>query len=161
MNTQSQFESIRDLAYKIPLTLEDTAVDCDKKHKLLAEALIKENYEVRFRVCVFLWSQQNLPQEILAIPHEDRCEHVYLEIFRNNTWNVLDITWDKGLKNHFAICAWDATDNAIAVEPLKIYPPEYNQPLTHNETEDSFQEDIKISGTFYEALNDWLEKERI
>lgn len=161
MDTQTQFELIRDIPYRIPLTLEDTSVDCDKKHKLLSELLTRENYTVRFRVCVFLWSQQSLPQEILAISHEDRCEHLFLEIFRNEKWEVLDITWDKRLRNQFVISEWNLVDNPIAIKPLEIYPPNYSKPLVHNENESSFLEDIKISGDFYKALNDWLEKIRV
>lgn len=160
MDIRSEFESIRDIPYKIPLTLKDKSIDCDKKHKLLADMLTKENYQVRFRVCAFMWNQQALPQEVLAIPHEDKCEHLYLEVFREYSWQVLDITWDERLQNVFPICEWDAANNPVAIIPTEIYPQEYDRPLIHNETEETFLEDINTSGVFYKAFNEWLEQQR-
>jgi hypothetical protein len=160
MKIEEIFESIRDIPYRIPLSLEDASVDCDKKHKMLAEALTKEGFTVRFRVCSFLWSKQSIPKEILDIPHVDTCEHLFLEIFRDGQWDILDISWDKGLQKVFTICEWDKKDNALALVYIEMYPPDYSKPLTHNESEESFLEDIYTSGKFYDALNKWLEQVR-
>ena len=161
MNIKELFESIRDIPYRIPLTLEDASVDCDKKHRKLAEILAKEGFTVRFRVCSFLWSKQSIPKKILDIPHIDTCEHIFLEVFRDGHWDVFDISWDKGLKNIFPICEWVKKDNAIALEYIEMYPPDYSKPLTHNVSEESFLDDIHTSGAFYEALNNWLENARV
>ncbi|MCK9186592.1 hypothetical protein M0P48_04095 [Candidatus Gracilibacteria bacterium] len=156
------FNSIRDIPFKIPLSIEDQSVDCDKKHKKLYDALKKEKIDVRFRVCTFLWSEQSIPKKILEIPHVDKCEHLYLEAFINKKWVTLDITWDILLNKIFAIKEWDGiSDTDIAVKPLEILSQEENQNLSHNVNNvENFLEDIKNNRAFYKALNLWLEANR-
>ncbi|MCK4553497.1 hypothetical protein KAU19_00855 [Candidatus Parcubacteria bacterium] len=162
MDITTIFNSIRDIPYKIPLSLDDKAIDCDKKHKKLFDLLTKQGLKVRFRICVFLWSELNIPAKILKIPHIDKCEHLYLEIFIDGQWVALDATWDIGLKNIFQVNKWDGKSNtALAVNPIEIYSPQENKSLSHNKTKESFLEDIKTSGSFYEAVNEWLEENRI
>ena len=162
MNIEKTIEQVRDIPYQIPLTLDDKAVDCAKKHEMLAELLREEGVEVRFRVCSFLWSEQEIPQRILDIQHVDSCEHLFLEVFSNDKWLTLDISWDIKLKNLFKIAEWDSEKGTeISVEPVKIYPVGNDGELRHNETEESFLKDIKDNGEFYQAINEWLESERI
>ncbi|MCK4554477.1 hypothetical protein KAU19_06005 [Candidatus Parcubacteria bacterium] len=162
MDITKIFNSIRDIPYKIPLSLGDKAIDCDKKHKKLFDLLIRQGLKVRFRICVFLWSELNIPAKILKIPHIDKCEHLYLEVFINDQWTTLDVTWDIGLKNIFKVNEWNGKSNtALAVKPIKIYGPQENKKLSHTETKESFLEDIRTSGSFYKAFNKWLEKNRI
>lgn len=161
MNITAIFNSVRDMTYRIPLALDDQAVDCDKKHRKLYKALTREGFKVRFRVCAFLWSEQKIPKRILRIPHTDKCEHLYLEIFLNGKWVALDATWDAGLKKIFKVNEWSGTRAAeLAVEPLEILPPRKNISLSHNADTESFLEDIRTSGAFYKALNEWLDKNR-
>jgi hypothetical protein len=156
------FKSIRDIPYKIPLTLTDKSIDCDKKHRELYRLLKKEGIKARFRICVFLWSDLNIPKYILDIPHTDRCEHLYLEAFLNEQWIILDATWDIGLKNILNVNFWDGKSNTdIAVKPIEILEPQKNTKLIHCQTRENFEKDIKDSGKFYKELNNWLEKERV
>ena len=162
MDIVTTFSSIRDIPYKIPLSLDDKAVDCDKKHKKLLNLLTKQGLKVRFRICVFLWSELNVPAKILKISHIDKCEHLYLEVLINNQWITLDATWDIGLKNILKVNEWDGKSNTvIAVKPIRIYSSQEKRNLSHNETKKSFIEDIKINRAFYKAFNMWLEKNRI
>jgi len=156
------FNLIRDIPYKIPLSLDDKAIDCDQKHKELFDLLTKHGLKVRFRICVFLWNDLNIPAKILKIFHTNKCEHLYLEVLIENQWIVLDATWDIGLKNILKINKWDGKSNTdLAVKPLKIYSPKEKRNLLHNETKESFLKDIETSGAFYRAFNEWLEKNRI
>lgn len=155
------FNSIRDIPFRIPLSPNDTSIDCDGRHKKLFEALSRKGLEVRFRVCSFLWSELAIPDQILSIKHKDECEHLFLEVFLNNEWLILDATWDKGLKNIFHINEWDGISGTeIAVKPIKIYDPKKTI-LTHGENEEAMQKDISESGDFYLALNKWIEENRI
>ncbi len=155
------FNSIRDIPYKIPLSFADKSVDCDKKHRKLYKSLEKEGIKVRFRVCVFLWSDLSIPKYILKIPHQDKCEHLYIEAFVNKKWITLDATWDIGLKNIFDVNIWDGKSNTnIGVKPIEIYKPQKNKKLLHNQTKENFLKDIRDSGKFYKTFNKWLETER-
>ncbi|MFA6547980.1 MAG: hypothetical protein WCT11_03520 [Candidatus Magasanikbacteria bacterium] len=156
------FNTIRDIPYKIPLTLNDAAIDCLGKHRKLLEDLAKAGDQVRLRKCSFLWSEQNIPKEILDIPHQDECEHLFLEIYLDSQWLVLDATWDIGLKNIFKINHWDGKSNTeIAVKPIEIYPYVKDINLSHCESDQAVLEDIRINGDFYKAFNNWLEDNRV
>lgn len=108
-----------------------------------------------------MWSDQKIPKEILAIPHDDKCEHLYLEILLNDEWVTLDATWDQKLKKVMPTSEWDGkTNTKLAVTPIEIYPPDEGRKVVHSASEEAFLEDIRKSGKFYEALNNWLEENR-
>ena len=98
MDIIKTFEAVRDIPYRIPLTLDEEDNCCSGKHKLLKSMLVEQGYEVRYRVCSFLWSSVDLPEKIKAISHDDNCTHVWLEVLINNNWITVDATWDEGLK---------------------------------------------------------------
>ncbi|MBN2421900.1 hypothetical protein JXB41_01620 [Candidatus Woesearchaeota archaeon] len=161
MNLISIFESIRDIPYRIPLKLGEEDNCCSGKHEKLFNLLKKEGYKVRYRVCVFLWSDLNLPSELEKIPHDDDCTHTYLEINIDGNWKILDATWDIGLKNLFHINKWDGKSNTeIAVKPIKIFTPQKSLEIVNNQTEEVINKDLKINGKFYKYFNEWLEKNR-
>ena len=101
MDLISTFESIRDIPYRIPLQWGEEDNCCSGKHEKLFNLLEKNGYEVRYRVCAFLWSSLNLTSTLAHIPHDDDCTHTYLEIQSGGNWIILDATWDSGLKNFF------------------------------------------------------------
>lgn len=156
------FNSIRDIPYKIPLSLKDKCVDCDKKHQKLSLLLSDAGLKVRFRVCIFLWSDLAIPKHILAIPHREQCEHLYLEALVEGHWIVLDATWDIGLQKILPVNIWDGKSNTeLAVKPVQIYEVGEHIRLSHTETNENFVKDIEESGKFYDEFNKWLETERI
>lgn len=124
MDLISSFNSIRDIPYRIPLKWGEKDDCCSGKHEKLFNILTKEGYEVRYRVCAFLWSSLNLPKELENTPHDNECTHIYLEIKVNGKWKVLDATWDSGLRVFFHVNEWDGKSGTeVAVKPTKIFTP--------------------------------------
>lgn len=161
MDLVSLFNSIRDIPYKIPLKWSEEDNCCSGKHEKLFNLLIKNGYDVRYRVCVFLWSSLNLPRELEKIFHENDCTHTYLEIKIGGIWKILDATWDSGLKGLFNINQWDGKSNTmIAVKPIKIFTPKKSLEIVNNQSEEVIEKDLQINGQFYKALNVWLEENR-
>lgn len=161
MNSVSIFNSIRDVPYRISLKWDEEDNCCSGKHAKLLALLTKHGYRARYRVCVFLWSSLNLPEELEKIPHDDDCTHTYLEIHLNNEWKILDATWDSGLRNIFHVNEWDGkSDTEIAVKQTKIFTPEKSLEIVNNQNKELIEKDLKINGKFYEAFNEWLEKNR-
>ncbi|RJQ17603.1 hypothetical protein C4573_01335 [Candidatus Woesearchaeota archaeon] len=161
MSLISTFESIRDIPYRIPLKWGEEDDCCSGKHEKLFNLLKKNGYEVRYRVCVFLWSNLNLPPELEKIPHDNDCTHTYLEIKIDSDWKILDATWDAGLKGIFHINKWDGkSDTEIAVKPTKIFTPEKSLEIVNNQNEELINKDLKINGKFYNGFNEWLDKNR-
>ncbi|HRY36545.1 MAG TPA: hypothetical protein P5230_01525 [Candidatus Magasanikbacteria bacterium] len=161
MDLISIFESIRDMPYRIPLKWGEEDNCCSGKHEKLFNLLKNNGYKVRYRVCVFLWSDLKLPLELEKIPHDEDCTHTYLEIKINNEWKILDATWDGGLKEIFHINKWDGkSDTEIAVKPTKIFNPQKSLEIVNNQNEEIINKDLKINGEFYKGFNDWLDKIR-
>lgn len=157
MNLISLFNLIRDIPYRIPLKWGEQDDCCNGKHRRLLKTLAEEGYKVRYVVCVFLWSDLNLPDELKEIPHENDCTHVYLDIFLNNSWVTLDATWDKCLKKVFAVNEWDGkSDTTIAVKPIQTFSPEKSARIMTNQNEESINKDLEKNSKFYEAFNNWL-----
>ena len=156
------FESVRDIPYRIPLSLEEEDNCCSGKHEKLLRILKERGYEVRYRVCVFLWSSLSLPKDLKKISHSGKSSHIYLEIKLDGVWRILDATWDKGLKGLFHVSEWDGKSNTeIAVKPVKIFSAEETTKVVKMENDEiSIKRDLEANGKFYEAFNKWLEKNR-
>lgn len=159
----SLFNSIRDIPYSIALTAEEEDNCCSGKSNKLLSILTKKGYNIRWRVCEFNWRDLNLPLEIEEIPHEDLCTHAFLEINIEGNWRTLDPCWDKGLRKTFHVNEWGGKSNTeIAVKPVKILTPKESQDLMKNQPNKSITEqDLKVNGAFYNAFNEYLEKERM
>lgn len=161
MTPTEAFKNIRDIPYRIPLALRDKDSCCNGKHKLLRNSLEKLGYEVRYRICTFLWSSMDLPAKLSAIPHNDNSTHVWLEILINNEWIIVDATWDCGIKKNFHINEWDGTTNTVpAVKPVEIFSPEKSAEIMTGQNDEEILKDLKINGEFYRAFNEWLEEKR-
>jgi hypothetical protein len=161
MDLVSVFNSIKDIPYRIPLKWGEEDNCCSGKHEKLFNLLTKKGYEVRYRVCVFLWSSLNLPPELEKIPHDKDCTHTYLEIKIDGDWKILDATWDSGLKNFFHINEWDGKANTeIAVKPTKIFTPQKSLEIVNNQNEEVIKKDLQVNGEFYKEFNKWLDENR-
>ena len=157
----SIFNSVRDIPYRIPLEYGEEDNCCSGKHAKLFKILTKKGYKVRYRVCVFLWSSLNLPQEVANVSHDDDSTHTYLEIYIKGEWKVLDATWDKALRNLFYINEWDGESSTkIAVKPIKIFTPEKSLKIVKSQNREVIEKDLEINREFYKAFNEWLEKNR-
>ena len=162
MNLIETFETIRDIPFRIPLNKSEEDNCCNGKVIRFKKILDKNRYESRYRVCEFYWSEVNLPKELLSIPHADLSTHVYLEIKIDGNWVNVDPTWDKGLKTILPVNEWDGKSNtAIAVKPTKIYDTEKSAEIMKDESNENLEKELKDSGEFFKALNEWLEVKRL
>jgi hypothetical protein len=156
------FYFIRDIPYKIPLSTKEIDCCCSGKHEALFVLLKSLGLQVRYRVCLFLWSNLNLSPKLKKIPHENDCTHTYLEIKIKRGWKVLDATWDIGLRRILPVNEWDGKlDTKIAVQPIKIFSLEKSKKIIEDQSERLFRKDLKINGKFYKAFNAWLERARV
>lgn len=162
MNLATEFEKVRDIPYRIPLSLEEQDDCCSGKAEKLFRVLKGHGYEVRYRLCTFRWSDLNLPKEILEIPHDDESSHTYLEIKVDGRWKIIDATWDKKLKGIFNINEWDGkSDTEIAVPVIECLSPEKSlEYIKYISTPEAIVADFEINGEFYRAFNEWLEAKR-
>jgi hypothetical protein len=158
------FKTVRDMPYRIPLTSKEEDVCCNGKHKLLKDLLEKQGLEVRYRVCTFLWSSIALPEKVSSLQHDDNSTHVWLEVFINEEWIIVDATWDIGLKNIFHVNEWDGKSNTKpAVKPIEIFSPQKSVDIMNTKYDGDTLNDLKIDidGEFNKAFNDWLEEQRV
>jgi hypothetical protein len=161
MDIITAFKTIRDMPYRIPLSLGENDTCCSGKHKLLKDLLTKEGFVVRYRVCSFLWSSFDLPREVSSVFHDDYCTHLYLEVLIDHKWVVVDATWDIGIQKILPVNEWDGKSNTeVAVKPLDIFTPQKSADIMANESDEDILSDLKINGEFYKAFNGWLDQNR-
>jgi len=163
INLVKEFKKIRDISYKIPLSLMDSDDSCSGKHISLFKKIREAGYNVRYKVCTFLWSDLNLPENLKIIPHENECTHSYLEVKIGNKWKIVDATWDKSLEGLLPVNDWDGkSDTVVAVPVQKCFSPEKSAKIMQKSLEEqSIIDDLKKNGDFYKAFNEWLEKYRV
>lgn len=156
------FYFVRDIPYKIPLSMKETDYCCGGKHEILVGLLKSLGLEARNRVCLFFWDSLILPQKLQKVSHENDCTHTYLEVKIGNKWIILDATWDVALERKFHVNEWDGKSNTkIAVEPTKIFSPQKSKRILREfKKEDNIIKDLRENGRFYKAFNDWLERIR-
>ncbi len=162
MDIIEAFKIVRDMPYRIPLALGEKDISCSGKHKILKDLFIEQGFEVRYRVCSFLWSSIDLSSEVLSVPHDDLSSHVWLEVSIDGEWVIVDATWDMGIKNIFHVNEWDGKSNTeMAVKPLEIFTLQKSADIMNNENDEDILNDLKINGEFYKAFNNWLAEQRI
>ena len=160
------FNQVRDIPYRIPLYLDEPEGEhggsCLYKVEVLKKLLEAEGLECRYRIGTFLWSQLNLPEEVMQAEHNDRGEHVWLEGFINNNWIILDPSWDIGLVKIFSINSWDGiSDTNLAVKPIEILDVNTSADIMNFDNyEEAFLEDLLINGEFYKSLNIYFDQIR-
>jgi len=155
------FESVRDIPYKIPLSYEEEDNCCSGKSDKLFDLLVKEGYKVRYRVCLFLWEDLSLPEEVRKISHDKDCTHTYLEIYLKGGWKILDSAWDIGLKDIFEVNNWDGKSGTkIALDPIKIFSPEKSLSIVKDQTKKVIDDDLSRNKKFYKKFNEWLDRIR-
>lgn len=156
------FNSERDIPYRIPLSADETDDCCSGKHERLLRKFRDAGVEARQRICWFRWSDVPLPQDVAAVPHDDDCTHLYLEVKTNDVWNIVDATWDPGLASVFQVNEWtDGTDMAVAVPATKTLSPEESETYMRSLTSADTEKDLAKHREFYRAFNAWLERIRV
>lgn len=152
------FESERNIPYQIPLSCNEQDHCCSGKHERLLKAFTDAGVEARYRVCWFRWSDIALPSNVSSTPHDDECSHVYLEIKSDDSWTIIDATWDPGLVSILPINEWiDGKNMTVAVPATKTLSPDDSATLMAGITPHDIEADLQKHHTFYRALNAWFE----
>ena len=162
MDIVEEFRKVRDIPYRIPLSLKESDDCCSGKAKRLFDIFTGAGYEVRYRLCTFLWSDLNLPQGLQALPHKDECTHSYLEVKTGDKWIIVDATWDSGLQELFTVNEWDGKSNTTVAVPIrKCFSPEESFKIIQQDTTDEVVvRDLQNNGKFYKRFNEWLGSNR-
>jgi len=63
-----KFKEIRDIPYRIPLSLDEPDNCCSGKSERLFKIFTNAGYQARFRICTCLWSDLSLPAEVKEVP---------------------------------------------------------------------------------------------
>ena len=167
----SYFAYVRDIAFRMPLSVGEPEYNCWGKHVVLKNLLSSLGFKVRYALCRFSWNSLDIPESLKQIPHED-VAHIYLEVYNKEEarWMTVDATWDKGLVSKLPVSEWDGrSDTAIAVKPIERLKPIETQeefdkwsdlPSEEKWLSLPMSSPLKVNGKFYEALNQWLENIR-
>lgn len=161
MKIIAEFERIRDIPYRIPLSTQEIDQCCSWKAKMLKAILESQWYEVKYRICSFRRSDMNLPDNVSSVEHEDLSSHVYLEVLINKKWINVDPTRDIKIKNVLPVETWNWKESTgIAVKPLELFDHETSRKIMEDESKEGIEDDLVVNWKFYEAFNNWLEMNR-
>ena len=161
MDAVEYFRFVRDIPFRIPLSVIEPDYCCTGKHAVLNTLLSSLGLRVKYAFCEWRWSSLDLPKSLKALPHEDRIGHVYLEVYnkQQRRWMIVDATWDKKLGSKLPISEWDGkSDTVIAVKPTKMLKERADN--LERPSEARWKKYVKAEGQFVEAFNRWLESIR-
>jgi len=147
------FKEFRDIPLRAPESINNIDNRSWGKHRRLYKKLEKKKCRVRFRVCKFLWSEQQLPQNVVNLAPSDEDQHLFLEMLINNKWVMIDCSNDSKLPEYNE---WNGLDNCkIGVK--------YTQILSINESieaenieKDNYETMLPTHITFHKELNKFL-----
>lgn len=156
------FYRIREIPYRIPLSLTEPDQCCSGKTKQLFAVCESLWIPCRYRVVEFLWSDSGLPNEVSEISHDDLCTHVFLEILLWNEWYYADPTRDSWLRSVFQISERDwVSSTYFAVKPIRFYDLQTSHEIMMwDSTEQEIIDDLEKHRPFYKSLNLWFEEVR-
>lgn len=164
-----QFIDTRD----IDSMLEAGVGTCNAKHMLLKELAEGLRYQVRFLVDKFNLSdflKELDPEHSKVIQLKeiaakmDPYYHTYIQIFNNEKWVAVDITFDSALEPYGFVVAsdWDGKTNTdLPHTPMEQYvieeePGQFKKNLLKGESEENKQ----YRKEFFALLNDYLNELR-
>ena len=161
MDPIGYFTFVRDIPFRLPLSVHEPDHSCVGKHVVLKTLLSSLGFKVRYALGVWSWSSLDMPESLKEIPHVDRAVHFYLEVYNKEQarWMTVDATWDKGLAPKLPVSEWDGrSDTIIAVKPVEILKERRDE--FDKSSEAKWAEAIEANGKFFEALNKWVESIR-
>jgi hypothetical protein len=170
---------VRDIPFKfigtrdVDSMLEAGVGTCNAKHMLLKELAEALRYKVRFLVDKFHLSDflRGLDKEnekVMRLKEiTSKLEpyyHTYIQIFKDEKWISLDITFDSFLEQFGFVVAsdWDGkTDTLLPHEPLEQHivdkePGKFKRDLLVGESEENKQ----LRKEFFALLNEYLTEVR-
>lgn len=153
------FEKERDIPYQIPLSQDEKGNSCAGKHARLQAVFEELGLTVRRRICWFNWSSIPLPDEVTRFLNEKESSHLYLEIFVDDKWHVVDATWDPGLRAVFLVNDWGNNMEVGVLANRTLSPEEseaYMKDIEETDATDYFERNFE----FHQAFNKWLESLR-
>lgn len=152
------FEQVREIPYKLPLTVQEVKYNCTGKCQKLKNMLEDLGYDVRYRVCAFSWSDLPLPKNVLSQLDDVNSTHVYLEVNVDGVWVNVDPSWDSNLGNVLTTCNWDGKHSTKIAVPIKEYYDEAeSKKIMNGITYDVIQKSIDENKEFFQEFNKWLE----
>lgn len=154
------FERARDIPYRLALSADETNHSCVGKHQQFKEELEKRGYQVRWVEMAFRWSDLPIPQEILALPHDDDTTHAYLEVFSDCEWLTVDLTWDKGLAYVLSVNEWKDLGGMKTAVPVLRRIPEAEMWINRTISDQQLTDELNRNRSFFAAVNGWMEKNR-
>jgi hypothetical protein len=163
VDSMGYFTFVRDIPFRLPLSVDEPDHSCIGKHVVLKTLLSSLGFRVRYALRLWLWSSLDIPESLKEIPHIDRAAHVYLEVYNKEQarWITVDATWDKKLAPKLPVSEWDGrSDTIIAVKPIESLKPIELQDEFDKFIGAKWAEVIKANGKFFEALNKWVESIR-
>lgn len=157
------FRQIRDIPYRIALSLEEQDYCCATKPSMLATMLLSLGLETRRILCTFKWSDLGIPQDLLSLAPSSEDTHEYLEVLlpEKNIWVKVDATWDSSLKEAgFKISDWDGlTSTVLGVQPVRTFSPKESAEIIKEEDEENPEirkKYLEDNRKFFIALNKWM-----
>ncbi len=162
----SAFKFIRDIPYKIGLSLNEQDYCCSTKAVMLEKLLRGLGLKTRHIICRFDWTETPIPKNILILPRECGETHQFLQVYtpESNSWVNCDPTWDVYLaKAGFQIEDWNGINaTGIAVNSLQTYSPDESAELIKGYQDiDLIKKHLESHQEFYKAINCWLGSKRL
>jgi len=157
MKAVEYFNWVRDIPYRIPLNDNEPDYCCEGKHRMLEKLLVSEGLDVRPRIAQAKWSLlSQLDEDVVAFPHVNNYEHLYLEVKLGGRWRAIDASFDSALDDVFPTKRWDGkTSTGISVPTIQIYNPVDSLKLYNIEAGVDTEEN-----EFNNAINTWLDNIR-
>lgn len=157
MGLISIFKRIRDKPLFAKETFNGQGCRCWDKHQKLKKAFEDLGFKTRYRIALFHWSKQRIPQRILKHCKVDEEYHLFIEIYLEGKWIIVDASNDSRLPKYNR---WDGkSDCELGIIEEKILNIEKSDILLQKGMNQfGFNEK---NTQFYKKFNKFLESLRI
>lgn len=162
MNKAKQiFEEIRDRPYSTRPDKDGKMQHCYTKNTELLSKLADFGHGVRGRLGDMNWHDLGLSQSLIDMyPQDIQPTHYYCEIFKDNEWHILDVSWDPLLKSVGAVSEWDKK-NTPGFKIIKLYTIEEQTNFYDYWSDTARCEDYLLRArSFLDAFDDWVIEQR-
>ncbi len=159
------FRMVRDIPYRVPLSVEDQGYECVVKPEILEKLLQTLGLESRHIIAKFQWEDLGLPEKVVKHDHEDPETHEFLEVKIPETgeWVAVDPTWDSRISHEgLPTLEWDGkTGTGVGVETLEVLNPRESREFIEQDSVGEVRKDyFDRYREFFRALNRYLRSTR-